>query len=86
MAQGRPICGTDADVFLDWLTGAGFRFFPEIEKQDVLDAFVGFTNNDLRWLCAALRQTNLGAALKKSPDLAAMRRATLARDVALLRG
>ena len=80
MGDWRPISGADCDVFLSWANAQGFRIGPENANKDVQDAFQGFTAGDLRWLCKAMIQ-----AQPKKPDLATLRRAVLARNVAILR-
>lgn len=80
MGRARQISGADADVFLSWASSSGFKFDPQIAIQDVEEAFRGFTDADLRWICKAMLYVQ-----PKKPDLATLRRAALARNVAILR-
>jgi hypothetical protein len=77
--QSEPITGGDAIKFASWCNGLDFANDANIEDQDVLDAFRGFSVADLIWLCRAINQA------QGIPDLAIMAKAILARDVAILR-
>lgn len=70
----------DANKFLDWLDGQDdVKKSGEISLIAVLEAFSGLSRGDLKWLCGAIHQAG------KAPDPGTMKKATLARDVALLR-
>lgn len=78
-AKFTPICGSDTAKFLLWCTGTGFEIDAQIDNAELLEAFRGFSVLDLKWLCQAIKQAG------NIPDLATMRKATLARDVSVLR-
>lgn len=78
-AEFKPISGADADKFLIWCKGTNYGIDANIANKDVQDAFLGFSIGDLKWICLAINQA------KTIPDLATIRRAILARDVAILR-
>lgn len=69
----------DANMFLDWLDGVDVKKSDEVTLIGVLEAFSGMTRGDLKWLCGAIRQAG------KAPAPGTMKKATTARDVALLR-
>lgn len=70
----------DARRFLDWLDQQDVKRAEGIGLITCMEALSGCTQGDLRWLCAAIHQAGI------APAPGTMKKAVLARDVAVLRG
>ena len=70
----------DVEKLVEWIYAQELPTHPDAMIVDILvEAFDGFKQSDLRWLCAAIKQA------RGVPAPSCMARAIRARDVALLR-
>lgn len=83
LEEGEEILSTfpiaQANDFLDWLELKDYPRSEEVRLIGILEAFSGFTVEDMRWLCRAINHVNY------APEPAAMAAAVKARDAGLLR-
>ena len=69
----------DMRIFVDWLVAQGIPIDRRVSAARCMIVFSGFIREDLKWLCQACRKAG------RVPRPETMRKAALARDVAVLR-